>query len=420
MNTPKFLEIGLQFLNINITSKKQQQLNNTAIDFLKHDSIGQYIEMTNNGYIPTQKIQNIYHEKIINAINNYNTVILEDLHDNENFKFSPIQATAYIKTLNQNEYSYRQEKRDIREANNQFLNHLLKNKPNLNFDTQKTKEFLPFLNTYLPNKFNNNIFNSLAEISIKDEYQQEFIKEFFNAIKSLNKANGYSLSSEISEKCTDIFNLWCLIDKNSFKSIPMESYLHITKTILNLKNNEHIAYADSREPDRFQYMNILQYIGKNLKDNLNDIYGQQLSNILTDVKIHSLSQLSTKKALEQITAEISTKFTTEALPKESIIHIDKIQEIYINIINNNTNCEYTNDSNKLINDKLPKIIHSYLSMNPEYRTTMKNNQGKNSQDLLIDSLQFIEKTLQKNLEALQEDKLVDLSAQTRFLKNKSA
>ena len=199
----------------------------------------------------------------------------------------------------------------------------------------------------------------------------------------------------------------------------MNDYLQTIQDILNLKNNLTIAYIDKDSSDD-KYLNILQHIGQNMNDNLNDIYNQQLSNILTNVKVHSLSQLSTKKALEQITAEISTKFTTEALPKESIIHINKIQEIYINIINNNTNCEYANDSNKLINDKLPKIIHSYLSMNPEYRITMKNNQGKNAQDLLIDSLQFIEKTLQKNLEALQEDKLVDLSAQTRFLKNKSA
>ena len=413
------LKISVQFLNINTTSKKQQQLNNTAINFLNHDSISPYIDMTTNGYIPTPKIQKKYHNKIINLIDNNNKVILAALHNNENFNLSPIEATLYIKSLNHLDQPYHLVETNIKEVNNKFLQFILENQTNPDFYKYKSKVFFSFLNSSLPNYFDKNTFNSLAKISIKDEYQQELIKGFFDEIKSLNKTNGNTYRSEIVKKCTNIFNLWCLIDKNSFKSIPMESYLHYTNIILNLKNNNNITYADSKEHEQCKYMHILQHIGKNMNDNLNDIYSNQLSNILNDVKIHSLSQLSTKKAIEQITNEIPTKFNTEALPKESIIHIDKIQEIYIKIINNNTDCEFRSDSNKLIHEKLPKIIHSYLSMNPEYRITMKNNQGKNSQDLLIDSLQFIEKTLQKNLEALQKDKLVDLSAQTRFLKNKS-
>lgn len=433
----KFLNIGYNFFNKVINPETEFDI--AAKNFLDNGSLDLYLKMLKNGYSPTKEIDNAY-TTIINKIIEDDDMLLHSIYDTGDFKFSNKQAVQYIKLLsNANAKSNSSDiftihhyKSFLKEFNYGYkLNSYLKEK-NKTYDQVynelKINSFLTFVKKEQENiEIKNSVFKSLQEIIFKEDFQQELVAEFVNEVYKLStnkwKNKGKLYEHEVEGECIKLLNLWCVIDIKSFKNIDMNSYLY-TKNILSnfygkmekLVRTSSYGGNDDISPD---FLSSIRYIGKHMNDNVKVIYETDVDNLLNSINIKYLTEQSTKKAMDKFAVNAVNQFKTSSLPKDSMQHIDDIKEIYVSILKNNASGDVLIETNKMINDKLPNVINSFLSMEPEYRLTMKNNQGKNSQDLLLDSLISIKEVLRNNLEVLQEGNLRELSVQSRLLKMKS-
>jgi len=91
--------------------------------------------------------------------------------------------------------------------------------------------------------------------------------------------------------------------------------------------------------------------------------------------------------------------------------------LFIKIQQNETYLEeYQIDNiNKLVNEIVPQSINQYLDIDIEKRQSLKNTQGKNADDLLLDSLNNIKESLIPVIDLIEEKKLEKLSISSRKL-----
>lgn len=97
---------------------------------------------------------------------------------------------------------------------------------------------------------------------------------------------------------------------------------------------------------------------------------------------------------------------------------EKIQSISREIekIQNNDKTEYIEQVYTLSANTLPNIIKKYLSIDEDYRDSLKNIQGKLPGELLMESLENIFIQVKQINQQINEEKITSLSVETRKLK----
>ncbi len=73
--------------------------------------------------------------------------------------------------------------------------------------------------------------------------------------------------------------------------------------------------------------------------------------------------------------------------------------------------------NNLWNKRLPEIIGKFLSIDTDYRTSLKNIEGKNAQELMMESLGSIKNNIKQLTLESENKKLNELSVTNRYVKN---
>ena len=69
--------------------------------------------------------------------------------------------------------------------------------------------------------------------------------------------------------------------------------------------------------------------------------------------------------------------------------------------------------------ELPNVLNKFISIHPDYRTSLRNVEGKNPEELMQESLNNIERKLNEYLEDINLDKVSDLSIAQRVIKMKT-
>ena len=105
------------------------------------------------------------------------------------------------------------------------------------------------------------------------------------------------------------------------------------------------------------------------------------------------------------------------LPSKFDIVVQSINELFIKIKNNSHFLEshQIDNINKLVNEIVPQSIEQYFDIEPKYRDSLKNIQGKNADDLLLESLNNIKNSLEPVSVLIEEKKLEKLSISNRKL-----
>jgi len=106
------------------------------------------------------------------------------------------------------------------------------------------------------------------------------------------------------------------------------------------------------------------------------------------------------------------EYSIDKLPLEAKNKISHIQKVITEL-----NSEETT---QFFNERLPVILKKYFSIDEEYRTSLKNVEGYNAQELMLQALDNIEKLVTAKKEDNNVILISELSIENRKLRSKKA
>lgn len=161
-----------------------------------------------------------------------------------------------------------------------------------------------------------------------------------------------------------------------------------------------------------QINGIIQLIESKVREH----YQEEQMEIVEDIQSISsknyLQKVVTRKMIKGIDDGLMNK-----LPKEALEKINDIRKISSALYEKELNDETKEIVGFLWQDKLPEIIKKYLNIDNQYRENLKNIQGKNAKELMMESLSIIKESLQHIEKDINEENLKNLSIHTRYIKN---
>lgn len=239
-----------------------------------------------------------------------------------------------------------------------------------------------------------NVACPLLTESLRNFMQQNEQKIFNKVFKDLseNLCTTYSNDKKLIKQLSTVLkgdNRDCLL-----RDVPIKDFLDV---IQKAKSN----FSDEQE--------------KLFKDVLKDYYASTLNNLIVDTKKVYGAEYLSNLTMERITKD-SHNVVAKELPKEVSYLLESITELYGKISDRATPEEKFNVDN-LFEKRIPEILKKYVTIDPEYRTTLLNSNGKNAQELMMDSLENIKSHFTSTWEQINQAELISLSATNRYTTN---
>lgn len=198
-----------------------------------------------------------------------------------------------------------------------------------------------------------------------------------------------------------------------------------------LKNqsvDEILVFLNKIETIRDFVTNFRDYRNGNLDRGLNEVanalrampeklFKEEIENDKKQISIifgeDHINQLIAQENIKMV-----SKNNIKDLPKEAKEVLENIKNDYLQLNKriNGLSEEEKFTVNNLWNKRIPEIINKYLLAAPEFRSTMKNNNGQSIEDLMIDSLKNIHITLNEINVHHSQNVLHDMSAINRYTK----
>jgi ABC-type iron transport system FetAB ATPase subunit len=226
-----------------------------------------------------------------------------------------------------------------------------------------------------------------------------------NITDPISKYGDYLFKDKSVEEVLD-----CL---NKIDGISQVFNKHFKKFDTNKKINE--------DYDNYKVLNNtlmgLQAASHKLKQIPNEYHQKQIENDKKQISI-----LFGDDEINQLIAEENIKFNKNNNVKDLPDSAKNIlEEIKLDYLQLNKRLEDLNEEEKftvdnLWNKRIPEIINKYLRADPEFRSTMKNNNGQSIEDLMIDSLNNIHIALNDINMNHSQNVLHDMSAINRYTK----
>jgi hypothetical protein len=300
--------------------------------------------------------------------------------------------------------------------------------------------FNPEINNFLEKKFKNKNFTEKFKNTIITRYNESFSYDL-KKMKELKSRDPNYVSHELGEfkeshsnyifqlgmvyfselkkimKRNDLLELLLIFKPNNtaYKKVGEELINHIdciSKAYPSTARGEKISvynvnrnYSEFRDNSTVSY--VLENIQKYLKDNFkeeNESYITNLINQITPIQEKAFHQIKKNmETMENIVPEECQKLLNEIEGHINycLNHKDKLNQEELFLVN------------KLLNEDVPKDLSKYLSLHPEFRETLKNAQGKNSKEILFDSLVTVEEIVKGFIEKINEKTLTDMSVSNR-------
>ncbi len=224
---------------------------------------------------------------------------------------------------------------------------------------------------------------SISNYDINNLYVDSFYKKlnnYFNIIKSMSNKENVDILNKF------LLNLkTCKQSQDKFlSSLYKKDYARYYKDNIKLLQQENLDYLIVKSKISVQHYKI---------DNANDI-------------VRSLK----KEKLKLQTTELNNSLTNE-LPSSAKTLSESIKNKYESL-NDDVSSILKLDLDKRLEDT-NKIIKKYLSLDPDYRESLKNIEGKSAYDLMMESLSVVDKDFTKLIEEHNQAIVNDMSILNR-------
>jgi len=156
---------------------------------------------------------------------------------------------------------------------------------------------------------------------------------------------------------------------------------------------------------------ILEKIEKTVRNHYQEEHMELVEDIKAVVNDDYLQKVVTRKMIKGVDDQLMKDLSAETLNI-----IESIKNKSSILYEKDIDIETKEMISFLWQDKMPEIIKKYLNVDPEYRKELKNIQGKNAEELMIESLNIIKESLERIEKDINEENLKNLSIHTRYLK----
>lgn len=380
------------------TSLNEVELNQDASlvqranQFLATNNHDLFFKMVTNGYHPNQKQKVLFEEHMIQ---NFKSELLnaQTWQETENylaygFTLSPSYCTQIVKNLF----------RDV--ISNTWQPSVTNLRIGLLMDSSKPVTF----KAYSPEE-NKDISYPLITAELRKIVQQpDFIHNYYLTLTNniLDKSLEYPVRKEANEYLQDILRRHSDVFLADVSFDEFMEFLHkfIHSNQVNSPGSEN--YYNDIVTQHYQ-----SDIGQ-IMNNTKQTYGTQYVERMTIKEVQSIE--ATRKM---------------DLPEKARGLLDNISDLYQKIhsathdAKNQVRPEVMNaniifEINTLFEKRLPEILKKYLTIDAEYRQTLKNNQGKNAEDLMLESLGNIQDNFEHHWQEINQHKVDDLSVSNRY------
>lgn len=285
----------------------------------------------------------------------------------------------------------------------------------------KQHDFLmfPFIYDYVrQNNVLDKSFNPLITPKCIDTVVESFMdvmtgfKAFYkNGLNTLGVFSNYD-GKDLTEGF-NVFDTHVKLFKQLYSNGVMdgESFMsfnkHLENTINDIKNmtSTHKLFNKSFDNIRMDYLENVRLEMREFA--VNHVNQNKKLEVLK--KINKISDNNIEKDIKNLVVQRNY----------SISQLEESNQKQIKQIENLTEKINTSEVNEFVEARLPVILEKYLSIDKEYRTTLKNVEGYNAQELMTQSLQNIIVLLNEKLENTNTDLISELSIEKRKLKVKA-
>lgn len=379
-NKKKFINF-LSLKNLFIKNKEPDIkliLQKQADLFLEADNLPSYIKMMSEGYQPTKNQS----DRLTQIINNF-------LVNPRGSNLDEGKGIKYVEDLL---------KLGL-QLNFDNIHHLFLYPQYYNNDFFKNihtaKESNLYSDNYYWSKSLVNIDKQVKQLMESPDFPDYLFSKFISDLN--NKKNNYHQIFQVSDKYPRVLNYYSPILVNNpellLKNVSFKDFNKIYEILQSKNIHDHIAIFN---------------------EIINNYYSKDINNLLTITKQNYTSELLENLTIQKINND---KHLLTHLPKEALDTIENIeaifQKIQIKKLNNPNDLEQLNN---MIKKRIPEVLSKFLTIDEEYRTTLKNTQGLNAQELMLESLKNIHCIFEKIHKEINQESVHSLSVTNRYTK----
>lgn len=379
-------------LNKNKIDPKEQIIK-MADDLLSSGNIKAYFGMAIQGYTPTSSQQKIVDDFIHSIFSK---------PCNDPYEYQSYQQELYL-------YIEEQLAKGYKLNNKNLISFLLDHKDPEQYKQSggiiKSEEFFTNPDYILTVKFNMGsgqtsnhplplITQQLRSIMANDTISQDLFKDFKDFLKTKhtdyhsNKLNTYVIAMG---KYSVIFEY---APQLLFKNVPSDEFMQISKKFKNKGIYGHQVALFSNA--------------------YNTVYVEHLNKIFAETKLNYSSDLIKTLTLENIKTQLTID---KDIPKNALTIIKDVEDIYRKIKQHTTVDNHTDEITQLeliLEKRIPEVLTKFLTIDPSYRTSLVSSQGKNAEQLMLESLDNLKQSFHSVYENINQNSVNSLSATNRY------
>ena len=354
-----------KFLSLKSLFKKEdnpkEALQNRAKHFINTNNYEAYVKMLSQGYQPTQNQVNSFHQ-IVNELltsrlaNGSNTIRLEKL---------------LADGLKLNEYNV------------------------LHFIADSKFNSLFYKNSDFFKSFNTLFYDSHVLINLTEQIQEIVHRPHFSDMLFARFESYINHKKATYKDVIETFKV--ILEHNPSLMLKNVSFDNFVK--LNEKLQSQELYST--------HYGILNNI-------TNNFYSNDLNTILDTTKSNYSNNLVKNLTIEKIKSE---NHKMNDLPQKVLDIIKKIETLYTKIQESKNEHTDLQQLNIMLEKRIPEILSKYLTIDPDYRTSLKNTEGKNAQELMVEGINNIYITFENVYKDINQESIHSLSVTTRYTKS---
>lgn len=260
--------------------------------------------------------------------------------------------------------------------------------------------------------------------------KKKFLWFYYNKSKSTMTKDIHKFTDNLLQKhIVNHHNYFHLPIMNEFflQSVGVEKLLTAKEVLkmhdevydLVVSNNYHIHGSTVRSwlsQIKIADIELSEICIKYLDKQVKEYYAAQGDNILKDIEETNQEQYIKHTVNRKLVQQLDQKLLNE-LPNDAIEMIEQIKQISEHLSLKPIDEDTKEIIEFLWKEKLPEVMNKYLEIDNRYRQSLKNVQGKNAQELMLESLTVIKESLDLIEKDINEENLKNLSIHTRYLKN---
>jgi hypothetical protein len=260
-----------------------------------------------------------------------------------------------------------------------------------------------------------NFFSEFRRVVFSESFSTEIMKEFKDCLSSVDdiqvafnkKGNDVTTYVNVGR----IYNLAYYMNNMPQVLLKDTSLTEFTELMAEFKKREKSIKSASKMQRHEELTTIVNDSFKNI---LNTYYASDLVQALHKTKeVYSDNYLNDQTIKANINSAKTTTF--KLLPLMANEQLNKIKLQYASLGQfDNLNAKDIFDMENIYEKRIPEVLQKFLSMSPEYRTSLKDINGKTAEDLMLESLKNFSDKFENILHTANENKLKNLSVMSKY------